>query len=110
MSALKNTWRTIECAAPEVVVALDACEQGRADAHRLLVGLPATISIGSDRYAAVVVSATPSLKIICVEFRGYPDSERMRFTLRKDGGYRSTGRGSYRLTVGIAHDYRDPEF
>lgn len=61
---LKNDERTMTD--PDVSVALDACEQASPDAHKLLVGVPCTLAIGSDSYTGVVVRATPSLATIHV--------------------------------------------
>jgi hypothetical protein len=57
--ALFNVDATDASIAPEIMVARDAVEQGRPDAYKLLVGLPATVGIGSDSYAQVVVKTTP---------------------------------------------------
>lgn len=91
--------------APEVMVARDAVEQGRPDAYKLLVGLPATISIGSDSYAAVVVSATPKTITAAYANRdGNGAPKVFRFT--KSGW----SHRSHHISIGQARDYRDPSF
>ena len=66
---LRNTEDTLDPSiSDDVRVALDACEFGVPNAHELLVGVPATVSIGSDRYSHVVVKASPDLtEIWCAE-------------------------------------------
>lgn len=85
-------------ASPEFLAAHDAWETNDSRKMDLLVGLPATISIGSDRYAAKVVRVTARTIVVS-------HGQVFRFTKR---GWQA-GR-SYRLAVGYAEDYRDPSF
>ena len=71
------------------------------------VGMPVTINIGSDTYAAEVVRVTPSLKSVWVEYLPVSGAEPMKFMLKKSGTYRDAG-GCRSLTLGVAKDYRDP--
>ena len=91
-------------ASPEFTLAHDAWETNDPRKMDLLVGLPATIHIGSDRYAAKVVRVTAKT-IVVSRHEGDTDGQVFRFTKR---GWQA-GR-SYRLTVGYAEDYRDPSF
>jgi hypothetical protein len=110
----------------EATVALDAIAAGHPDAYKLLEGLPATIGIGSDRYAAEIVRATPSLKTIHVRYTdvhwntprtlaeasgprtGYRTRADRVFRLNAQGRYMAGG--CYTLGIGYAEDYSDPHF
>lgn len=85
-----------------VIAALDAMEANHPDAYKLLVGVPATYSIGSDRYVTKIIAATPSLHTITIE-----GGQVFRWN-KKHGRYMA-GK-SNRLTIGYAEDYRDPSF
>lgn len=100
--------------APETMVALDAAIAGDRAAADLLVGVPCTISIRGDRYAARVVRASSSLKTIEVEqvwlgidgdfATATPARERTEtFRLTKSGYYQP--RTGQRLTVGHADEH-----
>ena len=94
------------------------------------VGTPATISIGSDSYAATVIGLRETkiwLTVTvqqdterCVKFNtGYgseeyeynrnPQGEQTVFRFRKDTG-RQVGRDPHRVSFGHRHYYRDPHF
>ena len=106
---LSNTERTIADASDDTIIALDAVEAGNKAAHKLLVGVPCTISIGSDQYSGEIVSATPSLHTIVIAYtgRGGLSGEQRTFRRAKDGRYKS---GNFRLSIGTADNYRDPSF
>lgn len=95
-----RAWNVEELAKvdPAVLAAHDAFEAHDPRAMTLLVGLPATFSVGSDRYATKVVKTTPCT--ITVE-----GGQTYRFTK-----YGWTSGRSYHLAVGYAEDYRDPSF
>lgn len=78
-----------------------ARERGLTDAD-VRPGLPATILIGSDRYASAVEHVTP--KSVVAKLHG----ESLRFVKTKRRGW--CAQGSYRITLGEADDYRDPSF
>lgn len=106
MESLFNEWDMVDGRmAPDVMVARDAIIEGRPSAWTLLIGLPATIGIWSDRYAAKVVAATRCTVTVRTGTDG--DGGRMTFRQTKRRGWAS---GSYRLSVGVAEDYRDPSF
>lgn len=91
--------------APDALAAHDAYEAGDPRALQMMVGLPATISIGSDSYAARVVRATRTTLLVAW---GRQDD-------RNAVAYRLTSRGwTYKrhhvLSVGLAEDRRDPSF
>lgn len=71
-----------------------------------VAGMPATICVGTDRYAATIVSVSKSGHKVVAKYDGR-DSEERTFYLGKHG-YRS--QQSYRLRVGVREDYRDPCF
>jgi len=107
-------------------------------AHHLVVGLPVTYGIGSDRYAETLVAVRRNgMEIVTsvlspetiaarrAEIAAEPrESERWylqhrldhalrEFTRRPDGRYRgkgATGRAGGSLTFGRAADYRDPSY
>lgn len=104
MNAEKSTnpipmFRLDECT-DEARVAYDAYEDTKSLA--LMVGLPCTVGIGSDRYAGKVVKTTA--KTITVEWNG----DTSTFRLSKHGSWRSD-RSLY-LVVGYAKEYMDPSF
>jgi hypothetical protein len=87
-------------------------------------GMPATYSIGSDRYAGTIVDFTPSYKTVWFEFesanmnsmnvlhtpQANPRGGR-KFTLRESGIYREVGsKHSGGLLLGVAENYLDPSF
>jgi hypothetical protein len=79
-------------------------------------GMPCTINVGSDSYAAQVVRIM-SPKKIRVAY-GYvlekvPESDGEEWSLRKDGRWRPKGtsfNSGYSLSLGVAVDHRDPSF
>lgn len=73
-----------------------------------VVGMPATYSIGSDSYAAEVVSVSKSGHKI--EARVGRGSKAETFTRRKNGAYVLAGTTYGHLTLGMAREYRDPSF
>ncbi len=94
--------RAIELGATdETQVALDAASTLKAGAHELLVGVPVTWSIGSDRYADKIASVTPSLLTIKLE-----SGKTFRFT----GKYYTQGKSYFLSLLGVGRDYRDPSF
>lgn len=94
--ALFNVDATDPDIAPEVMVALDAFEANRPDAYKLLVGLPATIRIDSDWYAAKVIRATPkTVTAVRIDRGAFPPTV---FHLTKRG-WRA---GPYSLSIGAA--------
>ena len=98
---------------PAVMVALDAIREGRALTPELVVGLPATVSINGDSYAARITKVSSSLHTITVERTLYGSTRMDTFRWSaKLGRYRSAGgkHGSYALTVGRAVEARDPSF
>jgi hypothetical protein len=99
----------------EATVALDAIAAGHPDAYKLLEGLPATIGIGSDRYAARIVRATPSLRTLYVAYADEDLADQDRnLNARTARAFRLTKRGytdgSFRLGIGYAENYSDPHF
>lgn len=76
-----------------------------------VAGMPATIHIGSDSYAARVVSVASPTRIFIAESRD--DEKGSMWSKRKDGRWRPKGAGrnsGYSLGLGYAKDYRDPSF
>jgi hypothetical protein len=73
------------------------------------VGTPATMSVGSDRYAGHIVSVSASGRKIGFAMLGRDDVD-CYATLRKDGRYRRVGSDSTSIGIGYATDYRDPSF
>lgn len=84
----------------DVIVALDALFEGRIMAD-LLIGLPATVALGSDRYSAKIVKVTA--KTITVEMC-YGNLRTFRNTKR---GWRH--QKHYHLCIGYAEDYSPRE-
>ena len=109
-SILRNTERSLEEGDADTIIALDAAEAKHKDAHKMLRGARATISIGSDRYAAKIVSVTPSMSTIVAEYTGPGGlaGEQMTFRRTGDGSYRH--KKHYRLTIGHADTHWDPSF
>lgn len=87
----------------DAVVAHDAAESGDPRAMVMMLGLPATISIGSDSYAARVVKTTAKTITAAYDHSG----KQMTFRATKHGW---TYRKHHHLAVGFARDYRDPSF
>ena len=89
----------------DAAVAHDAYEACDARALALMVGLPATISIGSDSYAAKILRATATTLIVAHadDPQGH-GAQVFRLTKR---GWRNR---SFRLAVGQAIAYLDPSF
>lgn len=80
-------------------------------------GMPCTISIGSDRYAAKVIELLSPRRIRVVEeyaLERDPNAPGMVWSLRKNGKWRPKGElivaGGHRLTLGTAVTYLDPSF
>lgn len=73
-----------------------------------VAGTPATVRIGSDRYAAQIVAVSKTGAKIVVEYTtdGHK-GERVVFHRNGRGLYQA---GAYRLAIGEAVDYRDPSF
>lgn len=72
-------------------------------------GMPCTIGIGSDRYAAEVVKVLSPKRILI----GRGGGKTEEWSLRKDNRWRPKGcdeRSGYSLALGHAEDYRDPSF
>lgn len=109
-AVLTNSERSLTAGDEGTINALDAAEAGHAEAPKLLVGALATIRIGSDSYAAKVVSVSPSMKTIGVMYTndGIPDEDKepITFRLNKWGQYRF--RKSYMLHIGEARTSLDP--
>ena len=101
MTKTTNTAETIETADLATIVALDAVEAGNPDAYKLLVGVPCTVAINGDRYAATIVRVTPSLHTI--------ETDHGTFRWNKRRGAYMKGRYFF-LTIGIAVDKWDPSF
>lgn len=88
------------------------------------VGAPATVSIGSDRYAHTVteVKLDREGKTLAIEvqadrwigpslFAPDPSGEKLIFTRRTDGIFKVKGTtNGFRLTVGYRVSYLDPSF
>ena len=97
------------------------------------VGQPCTIHVGSDSYAATVVSVNSSGKTIMVqhdtatavggpyqygdtieyEYSRNPNGQIETYTLRKNGRFIEKGgslRHGCRLGLGYRREYRDPHF
>lgn len=75
------------------------------------VGLPATMSVGSDSYAGVITSVERNGSVIRWGHNGARLGEGAEYTRRQDGHYREKGsNASRRLILGYAKDYRDPSF
>lgn len=78
------------------------------------VGSPVTVSIGSDSYAGKVLELRRNRegKICYVKVTrdGMGTSHMIEFRLRKSGQLRSSGHGSYGLTLGFSENHRDPSF
>ncbi len=80
-------------------------ETGYHETIDVVAGTDATISIGSDSYAATVVRTTPKTIYVSTD----NNKERvMPFRLSK-GGY-WVHKGYYFLTLGEKENYRDPSF
>lgn len=85
----------------------DAWESQLTTRMSLLVGLPATIRIGSDTYGATVVRVTKTTITVHWHADHHKDEvQTFRYSRVKDAWCS----GSYRLSVGMAVEYRDPSF
>ncbi len=71
-------------------------------------GMPATIQIGSDRYAMVVEQVSFSGKSLIVKYLDKNLGEEVVRLNKK--GYYAAHKGTSRITLGVASDYRNPEF
>lgn len=90
----------------DAMVARDAILEDRPGCWRLLIGLPATISIGMDRYAAEVTHAT-RCTVTAVSSNvsgGVP----LIYRHSRQRGWCAAR--AYRLSVGLAETYIDPDF
>lgn len=103
-----NNETTLANASIETIVALDALEVGSPEASALLVGVPCTYAIGSDRYAGFVVSVSKSLHRIVANLGAHLGDR--TFTRRKRGSYVEAGRSCGHLWLGTAENHRDPSF
>ena len=72
------------------------------------VGMPATFTIGSDRYAGSIAEIKRKGRTIVFKFAHNNRTE--DFTLRGRGMYYSKGSKCGYLSLGAAEDYRDPSF
>lgn len=70
-----------------------------------VVGMAATISVGTDRYAATIVSVSKAGSKVVAKYDHDGDTR----TFYRDARSYISDR-SWRLTVGIRQDYRCPEF
>lgn len=91
-----------------IVVALDAFEEKRSDAHELLIGIPCTVSINCDSYAGKVTACSKSLHTLTVTF--LESGERTFRWSKKLNRYRCSRGSFYFLHLGEAVDKRDPSF
>lgn len=89
---------------PELTAIYDAFETGDPRALELCVGLPCTISVGSDRYAGTIKRITSTT--IIAEMSPY---EEVTFRAVR-GAWRARQRSHRMLAVGVAESYRDPSF
>ena len=84
------------------LVALDAAEARNPELATLLVGVPVTYSIGSDRYADEIAHITPSLHTITLA-----SGKKYRWNAK----YNTYKMGrSFWLSIGYARPYSDPSF
>lgn len=92
---------------PEVMVATDAYQAGATEklTAETVIGMPCSVSIGSDTYAGRVVGCTASLFSVTVVY-GYGDRE-MTFRKTKNG---YTYRKHHHLTLGVATQRLDEGF
>ena len=88
------------------------------------VGMPCTVSIGSDRYAGVVAGVSPSKKTIMVEY--HDGGAALKFMWKpyktqeyRNGKYKTVTqyrwktkgqRSGYGLYLGKAENYQDPSY
>ena len=89
------------------LVALDALASRHPEAHKLLIGIGCTVSIGSDDYAAKIVACSASLYTITVAREHFATDLTFRWSVKHD---RYVCRKHYFLNIGEARDYRDPSF
>lgn len=87
----------------QVTVALDALFEGRTVAD-LLIGLPATVGLGCDRYAAKITKVTT--KTITVQTDNDIPGKGITFRNTKRGW---TSGKHYRLLIGQAENYSPRE-
>ncbi len=66
----------------------------------------ATITIGSDSYAATIVRRTAKTVTLRWDSPAF-DGREQTFRMNKRGSWAN---GSYRATLGVREDYRDPSF
>ena len=92
---------------PAILIAHDAIEAGHPGAMQLLVGLPATISIGSDHYGCKVVAVTA--KTITIE-KADKWGSTPKHTVFRCTKFGWTYRKHHRLHIGEAVTAWDPCF
>lgn len=85
------------------------------DTMHQLVGTPCTVSIGSDRYAYTVVAVTAHTITVGKPMVDGSWSQSTTFRKSKRPADLAKGKpvwrsGSYRLSLGVADEYRDPSF
>lgn len=90
-----------------ILAAHDAWEASDPRRMSLLVGLPATISIGSDSYASKIVSVTPTTITAEYDSGSHPNGKVMTFRATKHGW---TCKRHHRLSIGEATAHWDPSF
>jgi hypothetical protein len=76
-------------------------------------GMPCTICVGTDRYAAHVVKRLSPKRISVVYNYDKTDDDATVWSLRKDNRWRPKGasrRSGMRLVLDVAEDYLDPSF
>lgn len=79
-----------------------------ADSLQIVVGMPVTYCIGSDRYPGKVVGLTESRKTLHCLFEGSEEVESFRWSTKRSQYRGKRGIGS--LLVGVAERYMDPSF
>ena len=72
------------------------------------IGILATYTIGSDRYAGTITEIKHNGRTMIFKFKNFKRTE--EFTLREGGAYYAKGSNCGYLIIGIAIDYRDPSF
>ena len=77
------------------------------DNEGVVAGIPATVYIGSDSYGTMVTKVTRCTITVAFTHVGRSVEVPMVFHKTRRGAWVN---GSHRLTVGVAVDYRDPDF
>jgi len=73
------------------------------------IGMGATYSIGSDRYAYTVVEILRKGRTLLIQ-RDVPNGQVVTATLRGDGQYRPRGSKCGHVALGVRRTYMDPGF